>query len=110
RFLYTAGGNERFTTDQKQNSMSVRLPPEPVVWALSRHHAYLNSRPGGVRLQRRGEDFADLKLDAVVLDDAILPGCSFAGSSLKGAQFLRADLFGVDFSRADLSNTMFDRA
>src|SRR5690606_28904934 len=90
--------------------MSLRLPPEPVVWALSRHNAYLNNRPGGERLQRRGEDFGELKLDGAILDDAILPGCSFAGSSLQGAQFLRADLFSADFTRADLTGTLFDRA
>src|SRR3546814_2911423 len=73
--------------------MTARLPPESIIWALSRHNAYLTSRPGGERLQRRGGDFADLKLDGANLDDAILPGCSFAGASLKSAQFARADLF-----------------
>src|SRR3546814_146701 len=85
--------------------MTARLPPESIIWALSRHNAYLTSRPGGERLQRRGGDFADLKLDGANLDDAILPGCSFAGASLKSAQFARADLFSADFTRADLTRS-----
>src|SRR3546814_5921873 len=62
------------------------IPPNDVQVVLSRHAAFLAGRPGGVRLQQPGGQYARLRLDGAMLDDAILSRADFGDSSMAGAQ------------------------
>src|SRR3546814_4420631 len=45
------------------------IPPNDVQVVLSRHAAFLAGRPGGVRLQQPGGQYARLRLDGAMLDE-----------------------------------------
>ncbi len=55
----------------------------------------------------QGEDFSDLMLDGVELDNYNFEETSFARSSLKNSRFARAELMYTDFSGAELNEANF---